>query len=220
MPSSIYIPPIDSEHRIKIQTILDNEVVDNYDFPKETGGYIPLVRGAGKYMIHICQNVGGNKYKVIETEYQTATEEDKNDFSLQENCFVRITDRIKELAETIMAKAGENPTVRQKVASIADWLRRNIVYDFVKAVTVKKDFIPDLEAVLDRHMGICLEKACLCAALCRSQGIKCKVAIGHISDGTYHAWNVVYVDEEGKWYKLDTTTNAYKGKKYNTERYY
>lgn len=79
----------------------------------------------------------------------------------------------------------------------------------------------DLDKTLATKIGICIDKACLFAAMCRILGIKCKVCIGKVEDNIgmmYHAWNRVLID--GQWKRVDTTTSAYKNKKHIIERYY
>lgn len=65
----------------------------------------------------------------------------------------------------------------------------------------------DLDAVLKKEKGICLEKANLMAALLRLKGIPCKVLSGMVSEEyeSGHAWNEVYIN--GEWIMFDSTNS-------------
>ena len=61
---------------------------------------------------------------------------------------------------------------------------------------MQSGYLPDLDQVLEKKMGICFDYASLTAALLRVQGIAVKLVIGY-ADNTYHAWNEVYLS--GQW---------------------
>ena len=50
--------------------------------------------------------------------------------------------------------------------------------------------------------GICYDLASLFAAMCRSQGVPCKLTNGYVGN-VYHAWDQVYVN--GAWQNIDPT---------------
>ncbi|HBQ63545.1 MAG TPA: hypothetical protein DD727_01170 [Clostridiales bacterium] len=59
-----------------------------------------------------------------------------------------------------------------------------------------------------KRKGLCFDKAALFAAMCRSVSIPCRLVTGLGYTGSAweeHAWNSVFLPEEGKWIDLDTT---------------
>ena len=63
-------------------------------------------------------------------------------------------------------------------------------------------YVPDLDAMLEKKMGICFDFAALMGALLRSQGIPTQMVMGY-ADITYHAWNNILID--GEWVRYDAT---------------
>ena len=56
--------------------------------------------------------------------------------------------------------------------------------------------------------GVCYDFSTLFAAMSRSIGLETKVIRGNYVSGKrqeYHAWNEIYLKDEGKWIKLDST---------------
>ena len=82
-----------------------------------------------------------------------------------------------------------------------------------------KGYLPDVDAVLKKGMGICLDYAAVYASMLRSQGIAAQLVIGY-ADKSYHAWNLVWLD--GAWTCVDLTaqSTAQKYMTYTTERFY
>lgn len=66
----------------------------------------------------------------------------------------------------------------------------------------RKTYRPDPDATVKSQKGICWDFAVLAKVMLESQGIKCRVVIGH-SDNEYHAWNDVWLD--GEWVRYDMT---------------
>jgi transglutaminase-like putative cysteine protease len=75
-------------------------------------------------------------------------------------------------------------------------------------------WLPNPDTVVFEHKGICWGYASLFAAMCRSQGIPCKICVGW-SQKSSHAWNTVYSKVNGditgiqivakKWNRMDVT---------------
>lgn len=93
-------------------------------------------------------------------------------------------------------------TDRAKIGAVSDYIARSMLYDYLKAKTVRKTYRPDPDVTVKSQKGICWDFAVLAKVMLESQGIKCRVAIGH-SDGEYHAWNDVWLD--GEWVRYDMT---------------
>ena len=110
-------------------------------------------------------------------------------------------------------------TDAEKLEAVTGYLTRNLLYDYIKSVTLTGSYTPDVDATLESGTGICLDFAALTACMLRSQGIPTQLVIGY-ADGAYHAWNLVLIDDE--WQRVDitaavTNTNYLR---YETERTY
>lgn len=127
---------------------------------------------------------------------------------------VTLEDGIKSLPE-IDAKAEEivsnAKTDREKAQRLYAWIGSNIKYDFNKA---EKALGPEgvknsgsIEAWNSRK-GICFDYACLYVSMARAVGLGSRIITGEAYDGQNygpHAWNQVYLEDEGKWINVDPT---------------
>ena len=91
-------------------------------------------------------------------------------------------------------------TQREKFRAIYSFCSRRIIYNYLLALSPSKEHRTNVDLVLVKRKGICLDYAALMACMLRSQGIPTQVVIGY-TDGVYHAWNKVFLD--GKWYRCD-----------------
>lgn len=91
---------------------------------------------------------------------------------------------------------------RAKVETVIGYVTRTMLYDHLKARTVKRGYRPNPDATLAAGRGICWDFAALVAAMLRGVGVRCRVVIGW-ADGEYHAWNEVLLD--GTWVRYDVT---------------
>lgn len=88
--------------------------------------------------------------------------------------------KAKELASGLSQK--------QRYQAITDYINRSFVYDYIKAMTVKRYGVkPDPEGCWEKKMGICGDLAALAVGMLRAVGIKARMVMGH-ADGMYHAW--------------------------------
>ena len=106
-----------------------------------------------------------------------------------------------------------------KVRAIRDWIKSNLNYEYVLALTVQSGYLPELDNVISKKMGTCFDYASLAAAMLRVQGVPTKLVIGY-ADSSYHSWNKVCVN--GQWMRLDITAQVtnMNVKSYTTERIY
>lgn len=180
---------------------------------------IPLQLGTGTYAVKVFKQASGNKYSSVSSQkIQVDGFSRENACFLCPNQYVYYTPEsaVVALSQQLCANLTEE---REKVQAVRDWVKANIRYDYVQALTVQSGYLPDLDQVLEKKMGICFDYASLTAALLRVQGIAVKLVIGY-ADNTYHAWNEVYLS--GQWVRLDITAQAsnMNVKSYTTERFY
>lgn len=179
----------------------------------------PLTMGNGGYTISLFKNVQGNKYTKEGSAEFSVEMADENAAFLYPNQYVNYTQESSAVALSMKICEGLNSD-QEKLDAIRDYIKANFLYDFVKAATVSEGAMPDIEACLQNHMGICQDLTALAACMLRVQGIPTKFVIGYADRG-YHAWNSVLVD--GEYQLLDVTADM-KGIKsdvvYTVERFY
>ena len=205
--------------RYKLRMEKDGETY-TYDLNSEgVWEIIPLQLGTGSYAVKVFKQASGNKYSSASSQkIQVDAFNRENACFLCPSQYVNYTPEsaVVALSQELCANLTEE---RDKVQTIRDWVKANIRYDYVQALTVESGYLPDLDQVLEKKMGICFDYASLTAALMRVQGIPAKLMIGY-ADNTYHAWNEVYLG--GQWVRLDITAQAsnMNVKSYTTERFY
>lgn len=121
---------------------------------------------------------------------------------------IRSNESIKNKAVDLTKRYS---TDRKKSESIYRWVGSNIKYDDEKAIEVMREnsghesgAIPTFKT----KAGICFDYACLFTAMCKDVGIKTRIIIGEAYTGeeyVSHAWNQVYLSDEGKWINVDPT---------------
>lgn len=176
----------------------------------ETSAYT-FTEGNGKYTIALFRNVRGTSYATV--DYTTVTVDMKSVFApyLVSTDEIMFTDgdNVSKMAADLCDKLTDDAS---RVTAIHNFISQNFKYDYDFAARVSsgaiKTYVPDTNTVLADKNGICYDFSALFAAMCRSQGIPCKLQKGYYN-GVYHAWNLVYVN--GVWQSVDTTLSI--GKK-------
>ncbi|MBU5453964.1 transglutaminase-like domain-containing protein [Caproiciproducens sp. MSJ-32] len=129
-----------------------------------------------------------------------------NGVTLEEG--VKSSDQIDLKAEEII-KGAEND--REKARRIYAWIGSNISYDFDKAKKVlSEEGVSNSGAIeaFNTRRGICFDYACLFTAMARATNLRSRIITGEAYDGVNfgpHAWNQVYLEDEGVWINIDST---------------
>lgn len=134
---------------------------------------------------------------------------------------VKSNKQIDEFSRSLVQKENDTKT---KAKTLYNWIGNNIAYDHDKANRVlNNDFNVQSGTIptFNSKKGICFDYSCLYVAMCRANHIKVRLITGEGFNGVSwvsHAWNQVYIPEEGKWINVDTT--FYKGGNYfNSKRF-
>jgi hypothetical protein len=142
-----------------------------------------------------------------------------NGVTLEEG--IKSNEKIDSFAKQIGSKGT---TSKEKAKILYTWVGSNIEYDHEKANRVlDNDFGAESGAIptFQSREGICFDYACLYAAMARANDLKVRIVTGEGFNGVSwvsHAWNQVYIPEEGKWISVDPT--FYKGGNYfNSKRF-
>lgn len=94
------------------------------------------------------------------------------------------------------------PDDAAKTRAVFDFIARTMLYDHLKARTVRRGYYPDPDAVLEARRGICWDFATLAKAMLCAVGAECRVVIGW-ADWRLHAWNEVRLSD--CWVRYDVT---------------
>lgn len=122
------------------------------------------------------------------------------------------------VAKKAAALCKDLKTDQAKILAMYNYIARNFKYDydFANKVISRQitSYTPNPVSILSNKKGICYDFASLFAAMCRSQGIPCKLVKGYSTKiNGYHAWNSVYDSKTDKWYTIDLTMAVCKGNK-------
>lgn len=207
-----------SNKKLKLRVTKGSDVY-TYDLNQD-GEYetFPLQLGNGKYKVQLYRQTSGNKYSSVASVSFKATLADENLPYLYPNqyCWYVSDSDAVALAEQLCKDAGSDA---KKVELVYEYVTKNMIYDYIRALTVKSGYLPNVDRVLADKRGICFDFAALMACLLRTQGVPTQLVIGY-ADEQYHAWNNVLVD--GSWLRYDATSavTMNKVKQYTTERIY
>lgn len=159
--------------------------------------YIPFTftGGDGSYVIAAYENIGGDQYVSLFSEVVDIALKDEFLPFLYPNQYVFFT------KDSQAVKEAENLCTAEKkdidlLSDVYNYVISSISYDDEKARTVQLGYLPDIDETLETKKGICFDYAALMAAMLRSQGIPCKMAIGY-SNEIKHAWIDVYIEGNG-----------------------
>ena len=161
----------------------------------------PLQMGDGNYKIVVLKHEGDDAYKLITGKTIIVEMDNAHVPFLYPNQYVDYTADSKAVAKAAEITAGLK-TDREKFTAIYNFCSRRIVYNYQLALTPAREHRTNVDMVLEKRKGICLDYAVLMACMLRSQGIPTQVVIGY-ADDVYHAWNRVLLD--GDWYRCDPT---------------
>lgn len=176
-------------------------------------------------------NIINNSFKIVVKEEAGKSSSQQNNFKDKKTIVyyngVTLEEGIKsnkQINNFARHLAAEDATSKGKSKIIYDWIGTNISYDHDKAEKVLKDNFQVKSGAIptfNSKSGICFDYSCLFIAMCRANDIKVRLVTGEGFNGVSwvsHAWNQVYIPEEGRWINVDAT--FYKGGNYfDTKRF-
>lgn len=159
-----------------------------------------LIDGTGKYQVSVLVHKKDRIYTFGPTVFV--------ENAVEVNRFAVPTLHVESNNEKIIALAKEltkdAKTDREKAQKIYNWVVKNIKYDYDKYLRqLNKNYDNAYGALntLETGKGVCYDFSALVAALGRASGLQVKMIKGNFI-GTYsnelHAWNEIYISEEGR----------------------
>ena len=166
---------------------------------------LPLQMGSGQYTISLLGSNDGRRFRLLSKKDINVTLEDNVVF-LSSSQTVSWNDESKA---AILAKelTVNSKSDREKFEAIYSYVIKNVSYDYNKATSLPKGYIPNADATLADGNGICYDFAALTASMLRAVDVPTKLVKGYSSyTSVYHAWNEVLID--GKWIVVDASTDS------------
>jgi len=168
--------------------------------------YFPLQLGNGQYTIGVYEQIEDTKYASVATETVNLMLDDSSKVYLASIQLINWTDKMNTVTlakELTKSKKKEE----DKVEVCYEYMVQQFKYDFAKLKSLQYDYVPVIDEVLKKKLGICYDYSAVFASMLRSMGIKTKLVMGYTPNvKEYHAWNEVYVG--GKWVVVDTTYDS------------
>jgi len=175
---------------------------------KNGGSFVnfPLPLGNGTYKIGVYEQIEDTQYVQVTA---TSVNLNLNDSSKVFLISHQLIDWGVKMNTVILAKGltKNKSTENEKIEVCYQYMIQQFSYDFVKMKSVQYDYIPVIDEILKKKLGICYDYSAVFASMLRSQGIKCKLIMGYTSKvKEYHAWNEVFMNDA--WIVVDTTFDS------------
>jgi transglutaminase-like putative cysteine protease len=168
--------------------------------------YFPLQLGNGTYQIGVFEQVEGTKYAQLATDSVNLSLDDDSRVYLTS---IQLIDWSEKMDTVSLAKAltKNKQTDAERIEVCYQYMVQQFQYDFEKLKNVEYDYIPVIDEVIKKKLGICYDYSAVFSSMLRSMGIKSKLIMGYTTNvKEYHAWNEVLVD--GQWITVDTTFDS------------
>lgn len=165
----------------------------------------PLQMGTGNYKVSLLGSTDGRRYRQLSVKnFYVELEENAVFLSASQTVNWNSESEVSILAEVLTEKADTN---LEKLEKVHEYIINNVKYDYKKAASLPKGYVPNPVTTLDEGTGICYDFAALLAAMMRSLDVPAKLIKGYSTyTPVYHAWNEVLVDDE--WYVVDASTDS------------
>jgi len=166
---------------------------------------LPLQSGSGQYKISILGSNDGRRFRLLSDETINVTiEENAVYLSSSQTVNWNVESDVAILAKELTKDAT---TDREKLEIIHTYVVNNVRYDYQKASSLPKGYIPNADDTLATGTGICYDFAAITGSMLRSVDIPSKLVKGYSSyTPVYHAWNEVLID--GEWVVVDASTDS------------
>jgi len=180
--------------KVKFQLTGPDEVTYTYNLQD---GYetFPLTAGNGSYTMGIFENIEGTSYSTLFTQSIEVNITDELKPFLYANQYVNFG------PDSATAKTGEELAYSansdlEVVENVYNYIISNFTYDYDKAKTVPKGYLPVVDEILNMKTGICFDYAAVMATMLRTQNIPTRLEVGYMLE-EYHAWISIYLNDTG-----------------------
>jgi transglutaminase-like putative cysteine protease len=166
---------------------------------------LPLQSGSGTYKISILGSNDGRRFRLLSEESVKVTLEENAVFlSASQTVNWNVDSEVAILAKDLTKDAK---TDREKLEIIHTYVINHVRYDYKKANSLPKGYIPNADDTLAEGTGICYDFAAITGSMLRAVDVPTKLVKGYSSyTPVYHAWNEVLID--GEWVVVDASTDS------------
>jgi transglutaminase-like putative cysteine protease len=172
----------------------------NYDLSGKKEPY-PLQMGEGGYEITAYEHAYDNKYiPVLSVSADVSLNSAFDPFLYPTKLCQFDQDSLCVQKAFELAQGCESDL--EVVAAVFEYLKTTIHYDQEKAAANPPFYTPDPDETLRTQKGICFDYAALVCAMLRANQIPTKLIMGDIAvrnsnETIYHAWNAIYLQNQG-----------------------
>lgn len=216
----IIVHSVKSKKKLKLRIQANGQTMD-YDLNLNGQDEVfPLQMGNGDYSITLYKNAQGKSYSQDGRVYLSVTLNNAYAAELCPNQQISYT-ADSEAVKTSLEICQSLTTDRERFDAICKYVNKNMMYDYIKAVTVKSGTLPDIDGCFKSGMGICQDLSAITVCMLRVQGIPARMVVGMVDDKVYHAWVNALIDGQWEFYDPTVATNGLTPpKKYTAEKYY
>lgn len=181
--------------KVKLQIKGPDQVTYTYNLLSSDYVAFPLSAGDGSYDITVLENISGTSYLVCLTAQIGVTL--ANEFSpyLYPNQYCSFSADSETVAKGAELAMGADSDL-DVVSNVYNYMIQSITYDYDKAATVPSGYTSDVDEILEKGTGICLDYAAVMTSMLRSQRIPTRLEVGYAGDA-YHAWISTYITDVG-----------------------
>ena len=196
----------DSGRRIKFLVTFGDQMYQYNIRKTDHFQWFPFQLGNGQYTIGVYENVEGTRFTPLVTETVNIKLDDTSRVFLNSIQLINWSDRMNTV--TLARELTQDMTTEnEKIEVIYQYMVQQFRYDFDKVQNLTYDYIPVIDEVVRRKLGICYDYSAVFASMLRSLGIRTKLVMGFTKNvKEFHAWNEVFMDD--KWVVVDTTFDS------------
>ena len=193
---------LENDNRTQKFTVLEN-----------TMKTLPLCLGDGDYIVRVLKHIEGTRYRAAASWRVPVKLRSPQAPYLYPNTYCEYTPESKCVQKaTELCKSLKTDV--QRIGAIYEWICTGVEYDKELAASVKAGdtgwWLPEPDAVIAKGKGVCWDYSALFAAMCRSQGIACKIEVGGVGDNRLlHAWNNIWSRDGGTVAGIPISEKAY-----------
>lgn len=181
--------------KVKLQIKGPDRVTYTYNLISSDYVAFPLSAGDGSYDITVLENISGTSYLVCLTAQIGVALTDEFSPYLYPNQYCSFSADSETVAKGAeLAKSADSDL--DVVSNVYNYMIQSITYDYDKAATVPSGYTSDVDEILEKGTGICLDYAAVMTSMLRSQRIPTRLEVGYAGDA-YHAWISTYITDIG-----------------------
>lgn len=184
-----------SSPKVKMQIKGPDQVTYTYNLISSDFVAFPLSAGDGSYDVAIYENISGTSYLTCLTTQISVTLTSEFGPYLYPNQYCSFSADSETVAKASELAKGAACDL-DVVSAVYNYIISSITYDYDKASTVPSGYTADVDEILEKGTGICLDYAAVMTSMLRSQRIPTRLEVGYAGDA-YHAWISTYITDIG-----------------------